>query len=844
MILGSFVDSFYGHDDYKTVQTVFKRGGLMKKILLLLALFSLFGLGCNNASDDAVSNDLNAASEVSSATYGGTGSDVMLQGFTWNVQSGEWTTISSNASAIASAGFTMVWLPPCSMSADTNGYLPTQWNNLASNYGTQAQLQAAITALHSNSVKAIADIVINHRCGSTNWADFSNPAFATNSAAICSDDEYFQSGNPGYGVTPKGAADSGSGYTAGRDLDHSNASVQSVTKTWLAWLKSTIGYDGWRFDFVKGYNGSYVGVYDDATSPSFSVGEYWPSASFSTSNPNAWRQEIVNWIDATGGKSAVFDFVTKPLLASAISNSNYALLKDSDGKAAGTIGWWPALSVTFLDNHDTAATPYGQGLWSFPSGSEAVGYAYILTHPGTPCVFWPHYFNYGTTLQSAIKTMISIRKAQGITSTSAVSIQAADSTKYAAIVNGNTAVKIGPGSWTPTGSWTLATSGTNYAIWTLSSATTPSAPATITAVAASSSSIDVTWAAASGATSYTLYKATSSTGTYAAVATTTALSYDASGLTASTPYYFKVTATNTAGTSGYSPVATATTTAAATTNFQVHFKVNSYANWSTVYCYYWGSNGSTAANTWPGNAMTSEGNSWYVYSVSGTSSSIIFNNNSSQTIDLSRTGEGWFVPTGTSSGKITGTWYSSDPTSTTVPTAPATVKATAASSSSIIVSWSESTGASSYTVYKATSSTGTYTSVGTTTGDSLTVTGLTAATTYYFKVTATDTAGTSGYSAVASVATTSSSAVTTTIKVCYDCGYGNSMTIRGDTSPLTWTAGVAMTWTTGNVWVYTTTAITSGKSIQFKVLKNDSTWSTGANFTATGGATTTVTPTF
>jgi alpha-amylase len=45
----------------------------------------------------------------------------------------------------------------------------------------------------------------------------------------------------------------------------------------------------------------------------------------------------------------------------------------------------------------------------------------------------------------------------------------ADSSKYAAIITGNAgkvAVKIGYGAWSPGAGWTLATSGTNYAIWT------------------------------------------------------------------------------------------------------------------------------------------------------------------------------------------------------------------------------------------------------------------------------------------------------------------------------------------------------------------------------------------
>ena len=31
-----------------------------------------------------------------------------------------------------------------------------------------------------------------------------------------------------------------------------------------------------------------------------------------------------------------------------------------------------------------------QGHWRFPHHAVEQGYAYILTHPGTPCVFWDH----------------------------------------------------------------------------------------------------------------------------------------------------------------------------------------------------------------------------------------------------------------------------------------------------------------------------------------------------------------------------------------------------------------------------------------------------------------------
>lgn len=62
------------------------------------------------------------------------------------------------------AGFTAIWLPPPSDAVSDQGYLPRDYYNLNSKYGTEAQLRELLAVMHEYGMKAIADIVINHRC--------------------------------------------------------------------------------------------------------------------------------------------------------------------------------------------------------------------------------------------------------------------------------------------------------------------------------------------------------------------------------------------------------------------------------------------------------------------------------------------------------------------------------------------------------------------------------------------------------------------------------------------------------------------------------------------------------
>jgi len=240
--------------------------------------------------------------------------------------------------------------------------------------------------------------------------------------------------------------------------------VRDSVTAWLNSLRDA-GFDGWRYDYARGFSPAYMLDYNRASGASFSVAEIWDD--FDPGNPDAHRQASCDWLDSVNGEIKVFDFTTKGVLQQAMLSGEYWRLSDGEGRPAGLIGWWPANAVTFLDNHDTGPSPSGsiQGrAWPFPADKVAAGYAYLLTHPGVPCVYWPHFFDWG--LKDKISALVKIRRAAGLTSGSAVSIARAEAGLYAAFVDGKVAVKLGDRPWGPGAGWKPAAEGPGYAVWT------------------------------------------------------------------------------------------------------------------------------------------------------------------------------------------------------------------------------------------------------------------------------------------------------------------------------------------------------------------------------------------
>ena len=345
-------------------------------------------------------------------------SGVMLQGFSWDSYDySQWNVLEKQADDMK--GFIdLVWLPQsgkCIETTQVMGYKPYYYFNQNSSFGTEAELRSLIAKFKANGIGAIADVVVNHR-NTDGWFTFPSETYKgvtyqMLSTDICKNDDGGSTATEAKkdGVSLSNNSDEGTDFGGCRDIDHKSENVQKIIKAYLKFLKEDIGYTGFRYDMVKGFSGTHVADYNDATGVKFSVGEYWDG------NPS-----IINWINSTNKKSAAFDFQFRYNVRDAVNGAG-------DGKVTTSPDWsklksdynlmhdatYRQYAITFVENHDMQYRSKDEPLDPLRKDTLAAN-AYMLAMPGTPCVFQPHWRAY----KQEIKSMIEARKLAGITNMS------------------------------------------------------------------------------------------------------------------------------------------------------------------------------------------------------------------------------------------------------------------------------------------------------------------------------------------------------------------------------------------------------------------------------------------
>ena len=367
-------------------------------------------------------------------------SGVMLQAFYWDsYDDTAWSILEQKADDLAGT-FDLVWLPQSGNCGGTSmGYDDLYWfENYKSSFGSEAQLRSLISTFKTKGIKTIADVVINHRKNVSNWVDFPKETYKgvtyeMKSTDICANDDGGKTktwaSQNGFELSKNN--DTGEGWDGMRDLDHKSENVQTIVKAYLDFLLNDLGYAGFRYDMVKGYNAKYTGIYNASSMPEFSVGECWDGT-----------QTIKNWMEGTKSgdqiQSAAFDFQFRYTVRNAMNQQDYTQLgSQNDGN-------WPLVSnsqdngkyrryaVTFVENHDTEKRSNNA---QDPLLKDTLAAnAYLLAMPGTPCVFMTHWLAY----PAQIKAMVAARKLAGINNESSYRTVRSASDCYINIIsNGN-----------------------------------------------------------------------------------------------------------------------------------------------------------------------------------------------------------------------------------------------------------------------------------------------------------------------------------------------------------------------------------------------------------------------
>ncbi|MEP7231680.1 MAG: alpha-amylase family glycosyl hydrolase [Ginsengibacter sp.] len=348
---------------------------------------------------------------------------VIMQSFYWDCPKLEdkefewWNFIKGKITGLKDVGFTALWLPPACKAANLGGmsmgYDPYDYYDLGDIdqkssvptwFGSRHHLEELIAEAHQHDMQVYGDMVLNHTNGAdetelnlfdgqSRWTKYNPGSGKFLRDWTCYHPTYFERMDVQV-------------FEGMPDLCHRNPYVYSELMEYARWLIEDIGFDGLRYDFVKGY-GTWVitaileRLYkkNDKTGFSpFGVGEYWDSDT-----------SISEWLKETNAYSdnpvTAFDFPLRGRLKELCDTYGFSL-KNLIQKGTLITNGLSELAVTFVENHDIVRTD--------PIvNDKMLAYAYILTHEGYPCIFWQDYFNWNLAQEdnnSGIAALVKVHE--------------------------------------------------------------------------------------------------------------------------------------------------------------------------------------------------------------------------------------------------------------------------------------------------------------------------------------------------------------------------------------------------------------------------------------------------
>ena len=266
----------------------------------------------------------------------------------------------------------------------------------------------------------------------------------------------------------------------------------------------------------------------------------------------------------------------------------------------------------------------------------------------------------------------------------------------------------------------------------------PAAPRVTIGNSSASGKPQLTWAAVDGAAKYEIYRSTQQSTGYSLLGTTTSTSYVNTGAAAGITYYYKVCAVNSAGTSAYSNIVSGRAKAAIPAAPRVTIGNSSTSGKPQLT---WAAVDGAAKYEIYRSTQQSTG-----YSLLGTTTSTSYVNTGAAV------GKTYYYKVRALNVDGAAGAYSSTVSGAAKAVAPAapTVTMTYSDSGKPKLTWSAVSGATSYRVYRSESRGTGYSLLGTTSSTSYVNTGAAVGKTYYYRVKAVNSAGTSAYSNIVS----------------------------------------------------------------------------------------------